>query len=471
MSTRQRPHLILITTDQQRWDTVRALGHAHAHTPHLDALTRHGIAYTRMVADCPICIPSRTTLLTGRNAATDGRAYYADRVPLPVDPATSLPGLLAGSGYQTVAIGKMHSWPTRARYGFQHQVLPFDYHRSFSRWARGPRPRASGMGENEWEPVVSDQHEDETLTAWLVDQAVDLLETRDPTAPLYLHLSFTDPHPPLDPTRGWWDLWRDRPVPAPVLGEWLDRCPLRTGHIGDRRSRPRSWPTESEWLDIRRAYHALIQAADAHLGRFFARLRELGMWDDSLILFTSDHGEMLGDHGGWGKATFLAASARVPFLVKPPKGSADDRIGGVDATPGTLADVMPTFLAAAGVGPAPGQELDGRNLLAGGTPDRMVFGEVANQWHGVCDGRFTYIWHHQGGAELLFDDVADPGQIRDLSPAPAAAADLARLRSALSGYLEARGRTLVPVPRQPITEDRWQIEGWHSSAYDVDVLH
>ena len=118
METDKRPNILLITTDQQRFDTIRSLGNPLIRTPHIDHLVRNGIAFTSAYSDCPVCIPARWTLMNGLRAASYQHAYYQDRDPLAVDPVRSLPGLLSGAGYQTHAVGKMHFWPERARYGF-----------------------------------------------------------------------------------------------------------------------------------------------------------------------------------------------------------------------------------------------------------------------------------------------------------------------------------------------------------------
>jgi len=480
-----RPHLLLITTDQQRFDTIRALGFAHARTPHLDALCRTGVAFRSAYADCPVCIPSRTTIMTGLPAWAFGVPYYKDRAALPIDPATSLPGRLAAAGYETVAVGKMHFWPRRCRYGFQRMELPVDYLEDRVRRDGVVSPTWHGMGQNEIYPVPSAVPDPDSLTAWTVDRSIAAIERRDPTSPLFLWTSFTKPHPPFDPPEAWWSLFRGADLPSPAQGDWIDRhsCPL-TANM-DRRHHPRDFPTPAVLRQAKEAYLALIAQIDAHLGRLFARLMELKMWDDTCILFTSDHGELLGDHGGIGKSSWLEGSSHIPFIVKPHRGMPAPRRREIP-TPVGLADVASTLLAAADL-PAQGTGEDAWTFATAAEPiPRTVVGEYGDiwggdgryrsRWHGVTDGRWKYTWLADGGTDLLFDLVSDPTESCDLSGKEPA--QRARLRRIVEESLRARNHPDVGpegcIARPPIqlaAEANWITNGWHSPAFDVDVIH
>ena len=150
----KKPNILLITTDQQRFDTLAALGNAHIYTPHLDWLCDEGIAFTRAYTDCPICMPARATLMTGRHGYSLGLTGNDTAVlPLAVNP--TLPGLLTQAGYQTRAQGKMHFHPMRSNYGFEHMELPMDYYRECGRHPAEGLPKEHGVGENETTPVIS----------------------------------------------------------------------------------------------------------------------------------------------------------------------------------------------------------------------------------------------------------------------------------------------------------------------------
>jgi arylsulfatase A-like enzyme len=472
-------HLLLITTDQQRFDTIAAGGNPHILTPHLDWLCDRGIRFTRCYADSPICGPSRHTIMTGRHAfhqQVDFNCWH----PTPIDPATTLAGLLTRTGYQTRAQGKMHFHTERQHLGFESMELLADYYREMRRYGR-PLPMDTGLGQNELVPAIGTVHESESLTRWVATRSTDFLDTRDPTRPFFLHASFSKPHPPLDPPANYWALYQHREVPAPWRGDWVDDRDTWTSFADsmwalnciDR------FPAETV-RDARRAYYALITHIDYTLGHIFARLRELKLLDNTTIIFTSDHGDLLGDHRLGGKSVFLEGSAHIPMLVMPAKGMVDDRLrGGTCDTLACLADVMPTFLGVAGVAMPEGR--DGVDLLAvaqGRLAGRTALhGEALNN-HMVIEGRHKLVFSSAGGAELLFDLEADPREERDLVRAGTHAEVHARLRGLM---LERLRRTGHPAGRDGVLKaDRPRYEerasrgfwpGFHSLVEPNDVCH
>lgn len=191
-----KENVIFITTDQQRFDTIQRLGNDAIFTPHLNWLVSEGVTFNRCYADCPICVPSRTTIMTGKKGYETGITANQEDCEVMIKNKT-LPKLLTEYGYQTRAIGKMHFTPIRANYGFEHMILPIDYYREYHN--KPERPKGHGLGENEIEPVISTVHEKDSLTTWIVDKSIDFIETRDTTRPFFMWTSFTKSHPPLDP--------------------------------------------------------------------------------------------------------------------------------------------------------------------------------------------------------------------------------------------------------------------------------
>ncbi len=348
-----RPNLLLITTDQQRFDTIHAAGNNCIYTPHLNLLCDEGVRYSRAYTDCPICIPARITVMTGQYAHTHGTVANTGGHH-PLKGMTTLPGVLSDHGYQTRAQGKMHFHPARAHYGFEEMEITADYLRHMRRLGRPSRADGmQGVGANEMEPAISLADESDSLTRWTVDRSMDFLETRDPTRPFFLWTSFFDPHPPFEPGRRFWEIYRDMDLPPAVKGDWSAKWDaisptLRrpTVHLsGCHRFGPQ------QWRDSRRAYYATITQIDCAIGLLLGRLRELGLLRNTWIVFSSDHGEMLGDHGLGAKATSLEAAARVPMLIRPPdtKAEFDAMRGSVSHELVCLADIMPTCLALAGI--------------------------------------------------------------------------------------------------------------------------
>lgn len=208
------------------------------------------------------------------------------------------------------------------------------------------------------------------------------------------------------------------PVPAPVTGDWSeDAASISAGFFESTAQLNNVHRFSPEQLAlIRRAHNAYITELDVALGRLFTALRETGLLRDTLIVFTSDHGEMLGDHRMGAKSSLFEPSAHVPFLVRPPgEWDEDPRRGTVDDRLATLADILPTCLAAAGIeGPLP-EGADGRDLLAADAPPRKrIFGQCNRQF-GVIEGNWKYVFTSAGPAELLFDLGSDPMETHNLS--------------------------------------------------------
>jgi len=481
----QRPNIIHIVTDQQRFDTIHAAGNPHIFTPHLNWLMNTGTNFSRAYSDAPICVPARATMITGVAHYQRSSDYGTWGVPTAADPTKTLPGLLTQAGYQTRAFGKLHYHPARGTYGFEHTEILEDYYRERRRLG-GPQPKSHGVGENEMEPVISMLNEQDSLTHWVVDRSINFLETRDLSKPFYMHVGFSKPHPPLDPLLSYWQLYQNRTVPDPVMGDWSEKlADIPPGFLGATHvlnSADRFSPEQVR--EIRRAYYACITQIDYNLGLLFGRLRELNLLDNTLIVFNSDHGEMLGDHHMGAKTVFLEGSAHVPMLLKAPRGIegfSDLRGGTTCDSIVTLADLMPTFLAAAGVArPAdmPKESVDMIEYLRGRAPRTRFTGAYADQYS-LIDGDWKYLYTSTGGGELLFNLKDDPYEQHNLA---AQKPDIAqKMHAALAEEVSQHGYDkLKPgtrkLPVQPareaaaIREGGWP--GWHSRDHTPeDLLH
>ncbi len=495
MSTRpaqHRPNIVLITTDQQRFDTTGPAAPPFLRTPHLDHLAREGITFRRAYADCPVCIPSRVSIMTGLQGFSHGMLGNG-RLPdgtLPIDRARSLPARMRALGYQTAAIGKMHFMPMRARYGFEEMILPDDYYYQMARfsWAAGiGQPMQHGLGQNELYPSMATVPESYTLTAWIVDQCVEYIKRRrDPLVPFFLWCSFSKPHPPLDPPEPYYSMYRDAPLPEPWIGAWSEgpECPEAF-----RRFRE-SWSLDLIPAEVlraaRAAYYGLITQIDYNLGRLFAALQDLDLFNETVFLFTSDHGELLGDHHSGAKSFFYEGSAHVPFILRLPPSWEGRPVGTTIDLPVCLADVFTTCLAAAG-GPVE-PEIDGQDLIALATGRleqprawlEAACGRPQPHWHGLTDGRWKYLYYFGDGREQLFDLDADPRELTNLAGDASHRSTLEACRAMLVERLERRrsplvehGRLVVrPLPDEPLARRRarpWP--GYHTTEYPVDVRH
>ena len=453
-----RPNVLLITTDQQRFDAMRLHGNAVIHTPNLDALAVGGVDFTRAYITCPVCIPARRTLMSGLHPSTHGLQHYEDG--LEWSPTRTLPQCLRDAGYQTELVGKLHLAPQRKRYGFEHIVLcesatrrigaehlcESDWCDWLDRETGGRHPSSHGLDGNG--RLARPWHLDEVYhhTNFIADRAIDFIERRrDPSCPWFLHLSFVAPHPPLCPPAVYFDRYKDRPDLAPLMGDWASKAEPRPGISPTAAVGP--FPRD----EIQRAmagYYGLVEHVDAQIGHFLQKCFEYSsrrarepLW----ILFSSDHGEMLGDHHLFRKSLGYEGAAHVPFFITGrnldvPSGTCDALVG--------WEDVMPTILDLAGVPVPPG--LDGSSLVplmrgeAGGSRE-TIFG-CCGPHHFLVQGLLKYILHGKTGEEQVFDLGNDPGELHDLS---ADSAVLHPLRSAMLRHLrETRDAASVPSEDQ-----------------------
>lgn len=227
-----KPNILYIVLDQWRGDCLGLADSAHpVMTPHIDQVAYEGAWFRRAYADCPLCMPQRATMLIGQTASQHGMPYNflaGPRSPIPLD--LSLPyRLTREAGYQSKAVGKMHFYPERARFGFEHITLhPDDYVNWLEEQGYGGLYRGHGVGGNEVYPVVSPLPERYSHTNWKVAEAIRFLGRRDPEAPFFLWLVFEAPHSPFDPPAPYDRLYDDFAIPEAVVGDWVgtDQEPL-----------------------------------------------------------------------------------------------------------------------------------------------------------------------------------------------------------------------------------------------------
>ena len=304
----------------------------------------------------------------------------------------------------------MHFRPSRCHYGFEQMELEADYYRHMAK--QGINVGRHGLALNQIAPGRSSVPHAESATQWVVDRSIDFIETRDPTRPFFLWTSFEEPHPPFNPCQEFADLYRDIDLPDPVLGDWSQQvddmsAALRTTTVA---LSDYSRLSTSQQTEARRSYYALISQVDAALGRLFARLHDMGLLANTWIIFTSDHGEMLGDHHLGSKLIHFEGSAHIPMVIRPPtghplhqqKGTTCDRLV-------SLADILPTCLDMAAV--TSETPLDGQSMLtihAEHAANRLHIGNCSDTYFMVMQDHWKYHWFANGGDELLFNIAEDP---------------------------------------------------------------
>lgn len=471
-------NILLITTDQQRFDTIQAWGNRHIFTPHLNYLALEGISYTRCYADCPICMPSRTTIMTGEpgylsgvKGNADNRAYMERKTAA----GATLPAALTRAGYQTKAMGKMHFEPARAHYGFEEMELPADFLRACDRNQQIARPKLSGVGECEMEPAISSVPAKDSLTTWIVDRSIDFLETRDPLRPFFLWTSFTKPHPPMDPCMEYWTLYETADMPDPVYGDWSENLETMPQGLlaGAYENTNVHMFSPQQLRAMKRAYYAMITQVDYALGRLLGSLRENGLLQNTWLIFTSDHGEMLGDHHASQKNLFLEGSAHVPLIIVPPQKYRDIPRGTRIEQITMLSDLYPTLLAMAGIE----TDAPGCNLLEP-VPDRVFHGNCLDVHFCAMKEKVKLMYCRYGGHYLMFDLEKDPMEQKNILEDPAYAGKRAELTALLQQHaartapqtMQSGRFRVLPEPRYPgDVKSHWF--GFHYADYRVDTFH
>ncbi len=434
-----RPNVLLLMADQLAASALATYGHPVARTPHLDALAATAAVCERAYCNSPICAASRASMMTGRLPSEIG--VYDNGAELPAAVPTFCHALRQG-GYRTILSGKMHFVGPDQLHGFDERRTPDIYPAGFDwtpDWGQGlvHNPGASVRRLAESGPCAwslqMDYDED------VAHEAVRVLyeQARHPDQPFLLCASFTHPHDPFEITPEYWDLYRDTEIPPPRTPALaLAAMPPYARWVQVHHELDLFPPSPDTALRARRAYLAMVSYLDVKIGQVLAALGGAGLADDTVVIFTSDHGEMLGEHGMWYKRVFYEDAARVPFIVRWPGQVRPRRIAPLVS----LLDLAPTLCDLAGiqasVPPALTRGFGGRSLvplLRGDAVDRPepvlaeYLGEgVIQPCRMVRCGRYKYVFV-RGEAPQLFDLAADPDETVDLADR----ADLAPVRAAM----------------------------------------
>jgi len=453
-------NVLLISSDHHRGDAFGILGHPVVQTPHLDKLAQQGILFRRAYSECPVCIPARMSIMTGLRPGIGegsiGCNYYKECDPIRSE--QTLPLLFRDAGYQTQAIGKMHFFPQRKRYGFDNmildeegRILPGLHRDDYEQWLHDQgfagQYHSHGLTNNETSARPWHLPEQAHPTNWTARETCRWFNRLDPGSPFFLWMSFSAPHPPYTPPMAYWELYRDMEVPEPAAGDWCGAGKLPAGFVRSRL--PGNYDTrEGEWYrKTARAYYALVTQIDHQISLVIGTLRERKMLDRTIILYIADHGDLLGDFGTFGKRIFYEGAANIPFILVLPREHPDNRYGEVNMNPVGLQDVLPTLLDSAGVD-MPGS-ITGVSALAGlrdpNKARKTIHGnytrgpDAPDSSHMLTDGHMKYIWYNEGNIEHLFDLEKDPREAVNLAAQPENAFLVEQWRERLVAELEEEG--------------------------------
>lgn len=437
----QRPNILLIYTDQQRWDTIAKLGNAEIQTPNLDRLASRGTFFDSAFANCPVCMPSRMSMLSGRYPGTLGIRSNGSEMPEDID---CVQHLLGRYDYHTANIGKLHfknhasfdrdHRDPHPRYGFQTLVYsdePGCYDDAYIEWVRKKDPDQvencridtppAWVGEpihhhprGVTKPYDFRGPEELTHTAFVAEETCEFLR-RHRNEQFFCIAGIYAPHAPLNPPR-----------------RFVERYEAASLSLPKRRAGENFENTSDEsWRTIKAYYYALISHVDDQVGRILDTLEQLGLTEQTLVVFTADHGENLGDHGLIGKTQAYDSSSRVPLIFSLPGTLAEGRVLSdiVEAV-----DIVPTLLDVAGLPQAP--EMGGSSLLPAlanetsldgvtglvGRPSALIeHGSPRNKqrYRAVRTKELLYI-NYAEGREELYSLSEDPDQLEDLLEKPSA---------------------------------------------------
>ena len=399
--------------DQLRRDFLSCYGAGFIHTPGIDWIAERGVRYDNAYSASPICVPARTSLLTGmdavRNGVTDN--LHTLRPDYHEAGIRTWPQIMAGSGYYTAAVGKMHFYPWDSRHGFQYRVVCEDKQWSLVRDDYYHYLKDHGLeklGWSEYGDYLERKGAAHTEVPWEHSwdrytgrEARRFIDTYGRDGPFALMVGFPGPHDPYDPARDFPHTYRPQDMPSPIPASASHGHTLRESRIQIRAGMGMDlepW-TEDEMRDARAHYAGLVKQIDHEVGELIDTLRRNDLLESTVIVFSTDHGDHLGDHGIEGKATFYEASAHIPLLVRAP----GKEEGSTCSDLVELRDVTATMLALAGCD-LPGY-MDSRPLpglgLNGPPPRSHIFGMLSGAWM-AFDGRYK-LSKYSSGEAMLFD--------------------------------------------------------------------
>jgi arylsulfatase len=439
----QRPNILWICTDQQRWDTLGCYGNPFVRTPNLDRLAGQGVLFEQCYCQSPVCTPSRVSFLTGRYPRTTGCRQNGQSLPPDEVLVTKL---LAEANMYGGLAGKLHISAchpkvaplTERRLDDGYAEFHWSHHpdadwptNAYIRWLaeRGAVYARTPYANSAY--VQTSMTTELAQTTWCAHKAIDVIEAAASTdQPWLFSVNMYDPHHPFDPPLEWLEPYLERldtlPLPSYQPGE-LDHKPLfqRIDHRAAYNI-PGQYPyaemQEADHRLVRAAYWAMVDLIDAQVGRILDALDRTGQRDNTLVIFMSDHGEMLGDHGIYLKGPYFYEPAiRVPLIIAWPGMIPAGRRSSALVE---LVDIAPTLLEAAGLRVYPGMQ--GRSfwqLLTGNAPLHQHRDDV------YCEYYNAMPWHRNPTAQATMVRTAEhkltvmhgqrDGELYDLSNDPA----------------------------------------------------
>ncbi|HHD2587837.1 TPA: arylsulfatase [Clostridium perfringens] len=433
-----KPNIVLIMVDQMRGDCLGVNGNEFIETSNLDMMATEGYNFENAYTAVPSCIASRAAILTGMSQKSHGRVGYEDGVSWNYE--NTIASEFSKAGYHTQCIGKMHVYPERNLCGF-HNIMLHDGYLHFARnkegkaatqieqcddylkWFREKKGHNVdlidiGLDCNSWVSRPWGYEENLHPTNWVVNESIDFLRRRDPGKPFFLKMSFVRPHSPLDPPKFYFDMYKDENLPEPLMGDWANKEDEE--NRGKDINCVKGIINKKALKRAKAAYYGSITHIDHQIGRFLIALSEYGEMNNTIFLFVSDHGDMMGDHNWFRKGIPYEGSSRVPFFIYDPGNLLKGKKGKVFDEVLELRDIMPTLLDFAHISiPDSVEGLSLKNLIEERNSTwrdyihgEHSFGEDSN--HYIVTKRDKFLWFSQRGEEQYFDLEKDPKELTNL---------------------------------------------------------
>lgn len=425
----ERPNILWYCTDQQRYDTIGALGNPHVRTPTLDRLVREGVTYEHTYCQSPICTPSRSSFMTGLypsrlHNTRNGNETFPSGVPL-------ISKLIAERGYDCGMIGKFHLQSAG------HRTEPRIKEDGFRYWKFSHAPRDDWKrGEHDYADWVRDQGADLNAlrespdrvpaelhqTTWATTRAIEFLSEERGDQPWMLNINIYDPHPPFIPPRSYAEQFEASKMPGPHF-QPTDIAAQEKLSEADFQTKARD-PSEFEGKQAQADYYAMIALIDDQLARLLKHLEETGQAENTVVIFTSDHGETLGDHGLLFKGCrFYEGLVRVPLIFHFPSHFSGNR---QSKAPVELLDLSATLVEMAGADvPAYHQGHSLLSQLTGETSlEEPVRPFVRSEYFDALAPKFTQgngtfaTMHRRGSHKLVLYHSIDAGELFALDQDP-----------------------------------------------------
>lgn len=442
-----RPNVLILHTDQQRWDTIRSGGNEHIHTPNLDALARQGTLFQNFFCNSPICMPSRQSMFSGQYPSAIG--CTCNGIEMPEDVLT-IHQVLKPYGYHTASNGKLHFLNHANRdhrephpdYGFDQLIVSDDfgcYDDAYLKWVEMKDPSQvekclstscpawtgepwliPGREHHMARPYIFDGPEELTHSAFVAEETISYIQ-RHSHEPFYAIAGFFSPHSPVNPPRRFVEMYDPSTLPLPHMNEGED--------VFDY--------SPEDWQRVKAYYYALISHIDDQIGRILRALDDAGLRENTLIIFTSDHGDHMGDHGIVEKGTPYDTCNRIPLIVSHP-GHIPQGVIHEEIVEGV--DLAPTILDYCGVQTPP--VMTGRSLkplfegegyeertsayievkVPSGHAETRDDGArhprgLRGTWKGLRTRDYEYTVYRDG-TELLFDIEQDPHELTNVAGDP-----------------------------------------------------